>query len=737
MAYSPFYIEAFKTGLEKDKSDFQLFPDAFSILQDAFIWRDRVSRKKGYKKLGRLLRLLTGQALGNTTGTPHAGNIKTILSLETDAQIIPGSVTISVAAPSAEVFTEPATPDGTLVGSGAGTGTINYATGAYTLVSGAGWGAGQAITADFNYAPALPCMGIGIRELSAINAEETVAFDTKYVYFWHTTNQRFEEAGAGTTWQGNNSHFFGVTNYYSGTASGNIMFTTNFNKGGTPDPIRYYAAAGGTWNTFAPAIDGIGNELHQCRLILPYKGRIVALNTYEGADLATSTQNPRRARWSQNGDALMATAWRSDVAGLGGYIDAPTAEHIISAMFIRDTLVVGFEKSIWRLRYTGNEILPFVWEQIDNEFGVESTFSVIRADTTQLSVGDRGIIACDGINARRIDEKIPDAVFQIHNENTGVNRVNGIRDYDKELIYWTYPSQEHNGTYPDKVLVFNYENFSWSFFKDSLTCFGVLQEFQDKTWADYPDTKWEDALFTWVDSSLQSLYPDIIAGNQNGYVVKIQRLTRNDPAFAINAITPGTPVQLTIKDHNLVTGDYISVTGILGTSSSLNDTSYRVVFVDSDNITLTNENGVPIALGAGSTYLGNGEILWLHDYRARTKKYNFLENGKAAELGYFDFLVNKTDGGEFNVDIYADNNNNSPVNIGDSFFNTTVSTQAYDSDISGQDKLLHRMYSRMHVQFLQFELNLTGAQKVNSSIHNSDIEIFAMTLWADGSGRLV
>ena len=737
MLYQPFFIEAFKTGLEKDKSDFQLFPDAFSVLQDAFIWRDRIARKKGYEKVGRLLRVLTAQALGNTTGTPHTGNIKTVLGLEANAEIHQGSISIVVAAPNTETFTEPATPDGALVGSGGGTGTVNYYTGAYTLVSGTGWGVFQAITAAFDYAPALPCMGIWLRELTAINAEMTVAFDTSYVYFWDTTSQRFIESGAGTTWLGDDSQFFGVMNYYSTTAGGDIMVTTNFNKGVTPDPIRYYSTFAGTWNALAPAVDGAGNEIHQALIIIPYKGRLVALNTWEGANLAASTQNARRARWSQNGDALQALAWRSDTAGRGGYIDAPTSEHIISASFIRDTLIVGFEKSLWRLRYTGNEILPFVWERIDNEFGVESTYSIVLADKAQISIGQTGIVACDAMNAKRIDNKIPDEVFKIHNENNGIRRVHGVRDYDKKLMYWTMPTAAKNRTFPDNLLVFNYDNSSWAIFKDSLTCFGVLQEFEDKVWEDYPDTKWELAEFSWIESELQALYPAIIAGNQHGYIVKMQRFSRNDPAFAITVITTGTPVQLTIPNHNLSTGDYIQVSGILGTSNTLNDISYKANYIDEDNFSLSDENGIPITLAAGSTYLGGGEIAILHDYRVRTKKFNFLEGGKAIGLGYIDFLVNKTSNGEFNIDIYADNNDSTPMNVDDTFFNTTVSTQPYDSDIVGQNKLLHRFYSSMHVQFLQFELNLTGAQKINDEIHDSDIEIYSMTLWLDKTGRTV
>lgn len=748
--YEPFYIQQFATGLEKDKAEFQVLDDAFVTLNDVYVWRGRVKRKAGSKTVCRLTRIRTGQALGNTIGADHTGNIRIALMLEANGEITQGSITISVAAPNAETFTEPAIPDGTLVGSGGGTGTINYATMAYQIISGAGWGAGQAITITFAYYPALPCMGLRIRDVSAINAEETVAFDTKYVYFWNNATARFEENASGVAWNGTDSDFFWTVNYYSGAASGDIFFVTNFNRGATPDVMRYYSTTTGTWTSFLPSIDGAGNELHQARLILPYKGRLLAFNVYEGANLAAAAHLPRRVRWSQNGDPLEVNAWRVDIAGKGGYLDAPTSEYIISVAYIRDTLIVGFEKSIWKLRYTGNVILPFVWEQIDSEFGVESTFSVIRADDSQITVGATGIVGCDGVNAQRIDDKIPDEVFSVHNQGNGLERVHGIRDYDKKLFYWTMPAATPDATYPNKVLVYNYDNGSWAYFKDSFTCFGYLQTITDKRWMDFPTTPWTEANFTWASNALQALYPDIIAGNQQGYVVKVQsKLSHNDPSFAITAITPGDPVILTVPNHNMTSGDIIYVRNILGTASVLNYVNpystyktgiFRVGVITSDTIMLQDIDNLPVSMPVG-TYLGGGEIGWTHDFRAKSKKFNIVDTGKSAEFGYMDFLVDTTLFGQFNVDFYVDHNDhypmNNPTDTHDEFFNTTVSTVEYASDVYSQSKVIHRMYTHFRVQFLQFELNLTNAQKFDEYVQDSDIQLYAMILWLDKSGRLV
>lgn len=752
MSYIPLYIESFNTGLETDKSSFQIINDAFTVLQDSYIWRGRVRRKQGYSQIGRATRILTSQSLGNTSGSPHVGNIKTTLSLEANAQIEQGSIIISVAGGGAENYTEPATPDGTLTGDGGGSGTINYTTGAFSITSGAGWGAGQAITIDFDYYPALPIMGIYTREIPNINAEETLCFDTVYAYEWDSTNRRFEEMDptAGQTWNGTDSDFFWAYNYRSNaTVAPNVLMVTNNNKSGTPDPIYVYddgAVPGAKWITFNPPINGTGDELHQAAILIPYKGRVVALNTWEGATLATSVNAPQRARWCQIGDFIEtlpisgSQAWREDVPGRGGYIDAPTSEHIVSARFVRDTLVVGFEKSHWRLRDTGNPILPFSWERINDEFGIESRFSTIKFNNMQIGVGATGIVGCDALNVKRIDEKIPDDVFSIQNQNEGPLRIHGIRDFDKELMYWSFPNSNINRKFPNELFVYNYRDNTWSFFKDSFTTFGYFQEFNDTAWQDLTIT-WAEADFAWVSASLQALYPDVIGGNQHGFICKLQKQSRNDSAFAITSIASGTPGIITIPNHNLQTGQFIRFTGILGTSSSLNNRNFRVSYSSDNTISLAEYNPSTgnfdsVSIAGGTTYLGGGEAAILHDVRIRTKKFNSLKLGESVALGYIDFQTNVTSVGQFNVDIFVDNNTSDPANVNDSFFNTTVGTFLYDNDIVSQDKVIHRFFCHIEGRLLQFEINLSDVQLSDIDIHDSDLQLFSMIIWSERGGRL-
>ena len=151
---------------------------------------------------------------------------------------------------------------------------------------------------------------------------------------------------------------------------------------------------------------------------------------------------------------------------------------------IRDRCIVYFERSTWELAYTGNEAIPFIWQQINTELGSEAQYSNVPFDKFILNVGSNGIQQCNGINVDRIDDKIPDEVFKIRIDDYGMQRVAGVRDYYTEMVYWTYPTDDNAYAlkYPNKMFVFNYKMGTWSLNDDCITCFGYFEQDTDVTW---------------------------------------------------------------------------------------------------------------------------------------------------------------------------------------------------------------------------------------------------------------
>jgi hypothetical protein len=756
----PFYISNYEenSGLFTYLEPF-LTPDkAFPSIEDAYNWRGKVPKRKGYELLGRLQRNLSMITL-NTQANGAVYNNADILAdpainvraTEPNAEIRAGTLAITVGG---VTFTD--NGNGTLAGLPAtNSGTINYITGALQLNFVPALGGATNVVVTFSYFPSLPCMGLFTRFLlSTTNTQQTIGFDTKYAYDYVPGTGLFRELPsiAPTTWQGSDSQLFWTYSYFK-NVNGDLFWATNFNKTGAPDPLRYYD--GTTWTTFNPNVDAIPNKLQQARILLPYKGRLLAFNTYEGANLAASTQNPQRCRFSANGDPLGANAWLSDVVGQGGFIDAATDENIITAYFIKDVLVVKFERSSWRIVYTQNETKPFEFQKVNSEFGSLSTFSYIPFDKGVFSFSNQGIITDDSVNVQRIDLNIPDYIFNFNSDNSGFQRVYGIRDFKQQLVYWAYSQEGDTRSapvkFPNKVLVYNYLNNSFSTFNDSFTCYGYWQRTNNMTWATIPYRTWNTWNLQWNSGAQTDLILEVIAGNQQGYVEILSDEDANDPSLSITAIAldGNGNTQVTVPNHNFVTGQFITILNIIGTANVINNIIYRVVVIDANNFNIQFYDAVnnifPYQKLTG-TYLGGGQIITMNRLNIYTKVFApFYEQGMQCRICYIDFLCNNSGTGEFTVNCFIDesdnqivNDPNDPNNVG-IIGNNIVST-APEPGISfnvQQEKIWHRLYINQICQNFQLQLTLSDVQMANGLIADSEFTLHAMVMYLAPTGRLV
>lgn len=746
--YKPLKIADYETGLVQEREDFLLPFDAFPILEDAFCWRGRIKRKQGYELLGRLRRVLEAQALSNTVASDTYDNggstIFTTLSLESTAEIQPGELQIIFDIGGGNETILDDNGDGTLATTATNNlsatgGSINYVTGSISVSFTAPIAAGIAVEVGFPYYPGLPVMGLRSRERNAINAEQLIAFDTTYAYV--LSSGQWVEFIAGTTWSGNDSDFFWSTNYWVDGSNNKLFWVTNFSGTGG-DPIRYTNAT--TWTDFTPQIDSSGDKLYQCRILLPFRGRMLALNVYEGPSLAGSVQKAQRIRWSRIGTPLPsvdADAWRKDIIGKGGSIDIPTAEHIVSAGFVRDNLVIYCERSTWQLRYTGNNIQPFQVERVNTELGAESTFSAVKFDTSLLGVGDKGIVECDSFKSNRIDIKIPDIVQQFNNDGNALKRVHGARDLTQRLAYWTFPDASDNAKFPNKRLVYNYENDSWAVHNDSLTVLGNYQRSTSRTWAEAKVT-WSSQNIPWV--AQQKLFPTIVGGNQQGFVVILDQQVTNDEAFTITAVTSNDPdpTEITSKDHNLRTFDFIKISGIPAGSGydDLNDGIFRVTKVDDDTLSLyyyddATGNFLPY-VNSAETYVGGGRFEVRDNFRIVGKKMDNMDTGQQVQVGHVDVLSAASAEGAITLKIYADYLNDPAMNNGnDTFFNVTMPTSAPSIGLQNQSKYWHRVYCNTRGNMMQLEWTMSDAQMVGIE-QESEVQIDAQVIYTRLGGRL-
>ena len=765
--YKPTYIKAYQTGLVQSRPDFLLPEDAFPILENAFLWRERIKRKPGYRLLGRLRRCFETAVVLSTQASGASYNNADILAdasfnlraTEPNAEIEKGSVQITVGA---LVFLEADPADGTLSAGGNNTGTINYATGELNLSFDPALGAAADVEVEMCYFPRLPTMGLRSRELNNINFEELIAFDQKYAYRFLSG---FEEFIPGTTWTGNDSDFFWSTNYWVGDGNQKIFWVTNF-SGTAGDPIRY--TNGSSWINFSPQIDAAGNQLHQCLAIVPFRGRMVSFNTFEGMTLGASLQFRQRIRWAAIGtpftvasaivnSGINANAWRDDIPGQGGFLDIPTAEDITAIGFVRDNLVIFCERSTWQLRYTGRSIAPFQIEKVNTELGAESTFSAVQFDTSLVGIGDKGVVECDSYKSERIDIKIPDLVYRFSNDANGIKRVHGIRDFQQRIAYWTYPESETGVVYPNRRLLYNYENDSWAIFKDTFTALGFFQNQQSLRWIDFPsadpDNQWQEQDTPWINKPSQ--FPAIVGGNHQGFVEflgqsNFEEISTNDFSLSIKNITGNTTSSTRINSpsHNLETGQIITIGGIPeGTDfDNLNGGIFYSDVIDANNIDLfvfseqTQTFSSP-QLDPPGTYVGGGMIAARDNFSIVSKKFNYLEQGHAINFGFMDILMNSTANGEITLNVYTDYNDTEPVNrlpqnnlngSQDTFFNSSIPTSVPIHTSS--EKAVQRVYCPVRGSFIALQFTFSDAQ-MNGDAQEKDVEIDSQVIYTRPAGR--
>lgn len=745
---STFAIVNLRGGERRDVEPFLLDNDSFPLLQNAYLFRGRVQRRSCFRALG------SDGRLKGTVGTTDGSGDFTLLDGTISGGIPSGIATFEIAG---DTLTDPggASPV-SLLTTGSTTGILDRATGVLDT---------NALNEDVTYIPGLPVMGLATWEKPAsgvteppINDEELIAFDTRYSYLFDrganefTLIDNFRATPANKfIWTGTNSDFFWTTNYFKAFWATNNVEGFHAAQDASPvaekDGIRWYADdAGGTgWSNFNPPINAAGNSfLNGCLILLSFKNRLIAFNTLEGANLAGTTRFPQRARWCQigtpfysaspSGTGTNASGWDSETPGRGGFTDAPTEEVIVGAEFLKDILIVYFERSTWQLVYTYNRTQPFVWQKISSDFGCESTFSVIPFDSATLAVGNFGITSCDSINSQRIDQKIPDEVFQIQNKNNGVKRVYGIRDYNAQLVYWTYPlfsgdlvaSPSYELTYPNNLLVYNYLDKSWSEFTDTFTCFGYFQNLTDLTWADLDkpgQDEWENSNYAWNSQVFQSRYPDVIAGNQRGFVMifsQLQNLGQNTPSLPIANISGST---ITCPSHNLTNGSYILITGALG-GTGVNDEIFQVTEATVDTFVLDQGTFT-------GTYTGEGLITVLPNFYIQTKQFNpFFQDGKSLDATYLDVFAEREDEGEITAQVYTSINTSQNVN---SF---TMELGPETNFQSNQNKIWHRIYLNSYGSFIQNIFTLSDAQMRDLTTSSANVIIHGLMYYVRPTGRI-
>lgn len=723
------------SGLQTNFRPWAIPENAFAELNNAYVFRGRLRKRFGSQWLSdNPLKSRLRINIGTTdAGGNFGGFVPTFAGVPIATPAIGQVFSIGT-----EVFTVIALGNPSVMLRSANTLLATYDT-----TNGAVVFVGATPLTTIYFYPVLPVMGLRTFEQNTINDEKIIAFDTRFAYEYNNGWERLagEAVPGAAHWGGLDTDYFWTCTWTGVDAFNRVFFVTNFNQ---LEPMRTFFA--GQWNDFEPQVSAT-EFLFSARIIVPFKNRLLCFNTWEGT-VDPGNNYTNRCRYSAAAiSPFDPNSWRQDVKGNGNAIDAPITESIVSVEFIKDRLIVFFERSTWEIVFTGNQIQPFVWQQINTELGVESTFSIVPFDKVTLGIGNVGVHACNGSNVERIDNKIPDTVFDIHNVNQGVFRVYGIRDYEVEMVYWTFPDAETDDEFPfcNRVLVYNYKTQTWAFNDDSITVFGYFQPQTDITW-DSTTITFSD-IFTWDAGLQQAKTQEIIAGNQQGFtfLCDADETTNASVLYITNITVVNNVVTITAPDHNLRAGEFLFFQGIIDTGNLnlINGQIFEVEPpIDANIFTFDYEDDLNSDLAG--TYKGGGLMARVSKISIKTKEFNFYaKQGRNAYISKVDFLVDKTDSGEMQVDYYVSTSaiplledsslNGTLLGTGtlDTFAYTAANGALAPIEFEEQaTRLWHPVYFQADGEVIQLQLTMNDAQMTDVSIAQQDFQLHAMVITA-------
>jgi hypothetical protein len=486
---------------------------------------------------------------------------------------------------------------------------------------------------------------------------------------------------------GANTFTIGVdTSAFGGYTSGGIAQYLTRSVSGQGDGIRWYdgdpnPASGLGWVNFSPPLNNLAQPeyLTGAIAVLPFKDRLLFFSPTTQTSTGTTRTYIDQVIYSQVGtpyyNALVPNswpassfeveAWYQNVGGRGGFISAGIDQQMTTITNNEDVLLIGFTGRQTKLVYSGNDFFPFQFFSINSELGAISTFSSVTLDKGGITIGPYGITISNQYSTERIDLQIPDQVFDIRQASNGAKRVNTARDYRNEWIYFSYPSNQSFWDFPTQTLLYNYRDQSWAILGENYTTHGSYRRTSSYTWATI-GTKfptWNDWTEPWNSGSTAAQYPNVIAGNQQGFVEILSNGTSEDFSGHISAITvSGGTVTITSPDHCLSEDDYIYVDNCIGTiGSTINGSVHQVRGItqsDPDTFQIDDTSGI------AGTYLGAGRFIRLIRPFFQTKQFpTFWGNARKVRIGSQRYLFDKTQEGEVEVNIYLSQDPSNAYNV--------------------------------------------------------------------------
>lgn len=520
MSQPPITIAPFKTGWDTDLEPWIAPPDSFSVIDNFHIHHGYVEKRSGYRRFG----IFTHNPCITISGITAPGVSPTVITSPDTTGLSNGNI---VAFTQVAGMTEINNQTGTVSALTGTTFEIDIDTTGFTAYSAGGVVCIVPVTGK-------RIMGID-RYVSPDGSQDTLVWDTTRAARFNAALDAFIPLDTAAIMGCGEEDYIWTENWQHSGSTNRLYFTNGLEyDGASLNGIRYYDSGTSTSATtlFTPDLNtGATRKLYGGKLIFAIKQRLVVLNTFE-LDGAIVTNYPQRARWCQ---AQGPSNWDDLTPGGGGFVDAPTGEQIISARPLQDAIIVFFTDSVWTLRPVPDPALPFRWDRINDFRACNGKMATVGYDRYVAAIGVRGITITDGVETRRIDDRIEDFVNdQVNFDDFG--KVFCQRSFSERRMWSLYPSGFSDSDETDSALIYDDESSAFSKYKIAMNCLGIGASGVDFGLDDFVASKDLDlTIEEFGEETLQDFYwqqdeETLLGGDINGLVYVMETGTSDDGA---------------------------------------------------------------------------------------------------------------------------------------------------------------------------------------------------------------
>lgn len=248
-----------------------------------------------------------------------------------------------------------------------------------------------------------------------------------------------QEAGTGAYTDRSRVGGYTGTNRMRWAVFGNNVLATNRSQ------LINQAAPGGSFADIADA--------PLASIIVTAAGFVMALNVNDGQ----YGDAPDGWHCSAIRDQTNWTASAASQSAFGRLLDSPG--DIRAGAALGSDVVAYKETSMYLGRYVGPPLV-WSWTRVPGDIGTSGNESVVTVGTQQFFIGPSDLYVFDGTVPRSLNAPIREWFFANLNQ-TYRDRVFGVADLPRDLVYWYYPSTASTTGALDSVLIYNFRTNRW------------------------------------------------------------------------------------------------------------------------------------------------------------------------------------------------------------------------------------------------------------------------------------